>query len=345
MSRLARIHSTAICLAAALLPSTMLLAQEVTLDVHHFLSPKAPAQAAFIEPWARRIEAQSDGRIAIDIYPDMLLGGRPQQLYDEVVEGTVDIIWTVAGYTPGRFPRVEVFELPFVHENNAVATNLAIQDLYDSYLAADFTDVHPLLVHVHAGQAFFSADGPIRSLDDLKGQRVRIPSRTGAWMLEALGAQGVGMPVPALPLALDKDIVDGALIPQEIFPPLRLQERVKTMTVGADDMRFGTAVFVFAMNKKTYDDLPVDLRRVIDDNSGTNLASEVGQIWMQSESKALGLIEASGVETIELSAWETDRMQRASESVIDRWIDDMVTRGIDGNALVQAAKDAVRRNQ
>lgn len=164
-------------------------------------------------------------------------------------------------------------------------------------------------------------------------------------MLEALGAEGVGMPVPALPLALEKSIVDGALIPQEIFPPLRLQKHVKSMTIGADDMRFGTAVFIFAMNKEVYDDLPADLQQVIDGNSGANLAREIGQVWMKSESKSLGLINASGVENIELTAAETDRMRRASEPVIDRWINEMASRGINGKALVQAAKDAIGRYQ
>ncbi len=339
-----RCRGLTIMLAVMLLPNALPKAQEVTLDIHHFLSPKAPAQAAFIEPWARRIEAQSEGRISFDIYPDMLLGGRPQQLYDDVAEGRVDIIWTVAGYTPGRFPRVEVFELPFVHENDAVATNLAIQDLFDPHLAPDFTDVYPLLIHVHAGQAFFSADQPIRSLDDLNGQKIRIPSRTGAWMLEALGAKGVGMPVPSLPLALEKDIVNAAMIPQEIFPPLKLQERVNTMTVGADDLRFGTAVFIFAMNKEAYEALPPDLQQIIDQNSGVNLARDIGEVWMQSESKALGLIETSGIETIELPADETVRLRQASEPVIDRWIGEMEGRGIDGQALVQAAREAIRRH-
>ncbi|MEZ5934915.1 MAG: TRAP transporter substrate-binding protein [Alphaproteobacteria bacterium] len=340
-----RIAAAALGLAAALSQPCPGFAQEVTLDIHHLLSSRAPAQVAFLEPWARRIETQSDGRIAIDIYPDMELGGQPQQLYDQVVQGRVDIAWTVSGYTPGKFPRTEVFELPFIHEKNAVATNLAIQDVFDPYLAEDYTEVHPLLVHVHAGQAFDSAGQPVRSLDDLKGLRFRTPTRTGGWMLEAFGAKSVGMPVPALPLALDKDIVDGAVIPYEIFPPLRLQEHVSAVTVGHDDRRFGTAVFIFIMNKQVYEGLPPDLRQVIDANSGRNLAADIGQVWMDVETKASQFIETSGVEMIELSAEETDRLQRASEPVIDRWIDDVASRGIDGRQLVQAAKEAISRHQ
>lgn len=331
-------------IAAAGFPA-MPRAQEVTLDLHHFLSPKAPPQTLLMEPWAERIEAQSDGRIAIDIYPDMSLGGRPQQLYDDVVEGNIDIAWTLAGYTPARFPRAEVFELPFVHQSDAVATNLAIQDLFESHLAPDFAEVHPLLIHVHAGQAFYSSESPIRALEDLRGQRIRTPSRTIGWMLEAMGATGVGMPLPALPLAVDKNIVDGAMIPYEIFPALSFNKPIKAITVGHEDRRFGTAVFVFAMNKEVYDDLPPDLQKVIDDNSGRRIAEDIGRDWMRIEDRVAGMIKASGIEMIELSPAETDRVQQASQPVIDRWIDDMESRGIDGQALVQAAKDAINRYQ
>ncbi|NJO36640.1 MAG: TRAP transporter substrate-binding protein [Rhizobiales bacterium] len=334
-----------ICLAAALCQALPADAQEVTLDVHHFLSPKAPPQTLLMEPWAKRVEEQSKGRIAIDIYPDMSLGGRPQELYESVVEGNVDIVWTLAGYTPARFPHAEVFELPFVHQSDAVATNLAIQDLFDDYLAADFSEVHPLLIHVHAGQAFYTANGTIRSLEDLKGQRLRTPSRPISWMLEAMGAESIGMPLPALPLALDKDIVDGAMIPYEIFPAMRFEKPITAITVGHDDTRFGTAVFVFAMNKQVYENLPPDLQKVIDDNSGSRIAEDIGRGWMQIEDKVAGLIRSKSVEMIELSPEETDRLQQASEPVIDRWIDDMESRGIDGRELVQVAREAISRHQ
>ncbi|WP_319799778.1 type 2 periplasmic-binding domain-containing protein [Roseobacter weihaiensis] len=133
---------------AAIALSTAAHAQEFTFSIQHFLSPKAPAQTVLIEPWAKAVEEASDGRIAFEIFPAMALGGAPPELYSQVRDGVVDIVWTLPGYTPGTFPRLEVFELPSVHLGDARATNLAIQDMMDD-LAADFEDVHPLLVHVH----------------------------------------------------------------------------------------------------------------------------------------------------------------------------------------------------
>ncbi len=74
-----------------------------------------------IEPWAKSIEEASDGRIAFEIFPAMALGGKPPELYSQVRDGVADVVWTVTGYTPGTFPRIEVFELPSVHQGDARA--------------------------------------------------------------------------------------------------------------------------------------------------------------------------------------------------------------------------------
>src|SRR5436190_9657042 len=100
-------------------------AEEVTLKLHHFLGPRAPAQTKMLEPWAEAITKNSNGRVKIEIYPSMSLGGSPPQLFGQVRDGIVDIVWTVNGYTAGVFPRSEVFELPTIYTNNIAATNLA----------------------------------------------------------------------------------------------------------------------------------------------------------------------------------------------------------------------------
>lgn len=339
MRRLLGLTTCALVLGVAAIGPTH--AQDVTLKLHHFLGPKAPAQAAFMEPWAKQVEEDSGGRIKVEIYPSMSLGGKPPQLIRQVRDGVVDIVWTVAGYTPGQFPRVEVFELPFVHTNDAVATNLAIQDLYDDYLAEDFQDVHPILVHVHAGQAFHMVDSPIRSLDDVNGRKIRIPTRTGGWMLEALGANPVGMPVPEVPQALSKQVIDGTLIPFEVTLPLKVHELTSSSTVGPNDMRFGTAVFVYAMNKDSYAGLPDDLKAVIDDNSGRNLAEKIGQVWNDIEGPGRQAAIDRGNEMITLSDEELARFQEATAPVRDRWMEEVGAAGIDGQALYDAAIAAV----
>ncbi len=111
--------------------TTQGIAAELTLRVHHFLGEESLPHQMLIEPWAERIESASNGRIEVEIYPAMTLGGRAPALVEQVREGVVDIIWTAAAYTPGRFPRTEVFTLPMVHRGDPVATNLAIMETLD----------------------------------------------------------------------------------------------------------------------------------------------------------------------------------------------------------------------
>ena len=76
--------------------------------LHHLLSAKSPAHVNMLEPWARKVEANSGGRVHIEIYPAMTLGGKPPELVQQARDGVVDIVWTVNGYTPGLFPATEL---------------------------------------------------------------------------------------------------------------------------------------------------------------------------------------------------------------------------------------------
>ena len=328
-------------LALALPSAGPVAAQEVTLRLHHFLGPTSPTQVSFLEPWADALSDQSDGRIAVEIYPSMTLGGKPPQLISQLRDGVVDMIWTVTGYTPGQFPRTEVFELPFVHQNDAVATNLAIQALYDEWLAPEYQDVHPILIHVHAGNALHMVDTPVRTPADLAGQKIRTPSRTGSFVLEALGASPVGMPVPELPQALSKQVIDGTTIPFEVSLPLKVHELVRYHHEFEDGTRLGTAVFLFAMNKDTYAGLPDDLKKVIDDNAGQNIARQIGQVWMDVEQPGLEAAQTAGNEIIRWSNEDKEIWHDAIQPAIDRWVEEVTANGIDGAALLDAARQAV----
>ena len=90
---------------AALAMSTTAFAQEVTLRIHQMLPAQATIPAKAIAPWAATVQEESGGRIKVELYPAMQLGGAPPELYDQAKDGVVDLIWTVLGYTPGRFPK------------------------------------------------------------------------------------------------------------------------------------------------------------------------------------------------------------------------------------------------
>ena len=335
-----RLLPTLLGSAALAFASSTASAQDFTFSIHHFLSPKAATQTKLLEPWVQSVQEASGGRIAFEIFPSMSLGGAPPELYSQVRDGVADLIWTLPGYTPGVFPRLEVFELANVHAGNAEATNRAIQDMM-SELAADFEDVHPLLVHVHSGNALHLASETVTSIDDFAGLKIRSPSRTGAWMVEALGAEPVGMPVPALPQALSKNTVDAGLVPFEIAIPLRLAELTKSSVQLDQGGRFGTSTFLFAMNKDSYNSLPADLQKVIDDHSGAALAIEMGVVWDGIEPVGIKIAEDAGNTVTSLSAEATAAFDAPFEAVAQRWIAEVAEAGIDGTGLLAAAQAAV----
>ena len=315
-------------------------AADVTLTVHHFLSPKANAHVKMIQVWADRVQQQSRGRIKVEIFPSMAMGGKPPELYKQARDGLADIVWTLLGSTPGVFPRSEVFELPLVHAGSARATTIALNKSFD-LLADDFNDVHVIFLHAHDGNLIHSATKPVTSFADVKGMKLRTPSRTGAWLIQAWGAEPVGIPVPALPQAMAKGVVDGALTTYEIVPTLKLQELDKSVTELPNGDRFGTAVFMFAMNKDRYNSLPTDLKAVIDANSRTNVADWVGTMWEDFEEDGKQALAKAKVTTNILDAAEAAKFNAASSTVVDRWIKEARANGIDGAALVQKARAAV----
>lgn len=316
------------------------LAQDVTLTVHHFLPPVANAHKVMLQPWADQVTEQSDGRIVFEIFPSMSMGGKPNELYGQVRDGSADIVWTLLGYTPGVFPRSEVFELPLVHAGSAIDTTIALNASLDM-LAEDFDDINVLFLHVHDGNLIHSATDPVRTFEDVEGMKLRTPGRTGAWVIEAMGAEPVGLPVPALPEAMSKGVVDGALTTFEIVPALQLQELDEYTTELPNGDRFGTAVFMVAMNQDAYNALPDDLKAVIDANSGVNVAAEVGAMWEGFEQGGIDALAEAGVERIVLSDDEAAKFNAMNEGIVARWVEEVNSQGIDGQALVDGARAAI----
>ncbi|MBK8907098.1 MAG: TRAP transporter substrate-binding protein [Rhodospirillales bacterium] len=312
-------------------------AEEVVLRVHHFLPPASTAQTQLIEPWAKRVTEESDGRIKVQIFPSMQLGGKPPQLFDQVRDGVVDVVWTLAGYTPGRFPKLEVLELPFV-PGAARATSAAAHAYAMEYAEDELSDVHPILVHVHAPGTLHMKKRPIRNTEDIKGAVIRVPNRPVNAALTELGASPIGMPVPQVPEALSRGVIDGAVLPFEVTRPLRIHELTDSHTEFGGDRGLYTAVFLYLMNKDTYEKLPDDLKQVIDDNAGIELALKVGEAWDKAEEPGRKAAADLGHAFYVIDGAELDRWKAATKPAIDEWVKERAAAGDDGQALLDAAE-------
>jgi TRAP-type C4-dicarboxylate transport system substrate-binding protein len=319
-------------------------AQEVTLRLHHFNPPATAMHSKFIVPWTQMVAQESGGKIKIDIYPALQLGGRPQQLIDQIRDGVVDITWTLTGYTPGRFPRLEVFELPFVHQGIA-STNKALVEFREKHLQEEMKDYKVLALHVHAGNVLISRDRPIRTLEDFKGLKFRTPNQTGSWFLEAAGANPVGTTITEVPQLLSRGVIDAAALPFEIIWPFKLHELTKYHTELDGGRRFQTTVFMLGMNKKKYEGLSPELRGMFDSATGGELVALATRVWEEAEEPGIQAAKARGNTFIKMSAAETERLVKLAQPVYDRWIAAMKEKNIDGAAILEDAKEMIAKHE
>lgn len=329
-----RTLTLALTVSGALASSAM--AQEVTLRFQHFVSPETAGPTYFMQPWADKIEAESNGRIKIQLSPFMQLGGSAANQYDLIRDGAIDGGWIIPGYQPGRFPEAEALELPFMTPKSGEVASLAAWRFTEAHLMDDFSDIHVITTHMHGPGLVHKTGAPITVVDDFDGLKLRGPSRPATLLLERLGAEPIGMPVPAFPEALARGVLDGGVITWEMSPSLKLDELVDSHTDVAGDQAFYNLFFVWGMNKDVYDGLPEDLRAIIDANSGEMAAILAGRAYDIGDAKGREIMAAAN-EIAEMPEDTTAEVKALGVEVEAAWIKEMSARGIDGTSLVADA--------
>jgi TRAP-type transport system periplasmic protein len=316
-------------------------APEVTLRMHHFLSAQGNVPKSFLEPWARKVEAESKGKIKVDVYPSMQLGGKPPQLYDQAKDGIVDIVWTLSGNTPGRFPKLEVFELPWMPSAKGEITSQALWEFWQTHAKDEAKDVKVLAIFAHAKGNFYTKDKQVVTPADVKGLKIRVPTRTINDTLVLMGASPQGIPAPGVPEALAKGVVDGVMMPFEVVPALKIHELTNKASTFAGDRGLYTAVFFLAMNQAKYDGLSAELKKVIDDNAGMATSKWAGKVF--DESDKIGLEALASVKTevkvidgADLAAWKA-----ATKPINEAWVAARDKEGAKGAELLKAADDLI----
>ncbi len=330
-------------LAALLgLTATTGIAQEVTLRFQHFVSPKSANPKYFIEPWAEKVEKDSNGRIKVEIYPFMQLGGKAPSQYDLIRDGAIDGGWVIPGYQPGRFPEAEAMEMPFLVTKSAEEASKAAWLFTQKHLMDDFKDVHVIAAHMHGRGLVHKKGSAVASVEDFSGLKLRGPSRPATLLLKKLGATPIGMPVPAFPEALSKGVVDGGVITWEMSPSLKLDELTDSHTDVAGDKSLYNLYFIWAMNKEKYESLPDDLKAVIDANSGFFASAWAGRAHDTGDKVGKQVMTDAGNEIATLNEEESARIKALGEEVIAEWIEDVSRKGLDGAALIDDARAAVQ---
>ncbi len=342
MKRRSFVHGAA---AATLgTPLAALAQQAVTLKFHTFMAPQSNVWLGMHKPWMEKVEKDSGGRIKFEAYPAMQLGGTPVQLYDQARDGVVDVVWTLPGNTAGRFPRIEVFELPFMM-NNAEATSKAYWEYHQTHCPDEFKETHVLALQVHGPGMFHSATKQIKGPGDLRGMKVRGPTRQVTKMLGSVGAIPVGMPLPQIPDALSKGTIDACVIPWEVVPSVKVHELTKFHSeFDNTGPALYTTTFVLTMNKAKYDGLAPDLKKVIDANSGLATSAWLGKTQQGNDVNGRKVTADRGNTIIQIGAAEREQFVKLSGQIDDEWVADMDKRGFKGKDLLAAAKALIAKH-
>ncbi len=331
-----------LALATLVVSTTAALAQQqpIMLKLSHFLPPQHSIPTQVLTPWCQKIESESAGRLKCQIYPAMQLGGTPAQIFDQVRDGIADVGQPVLGYNPGRFPLLDVFELPFM-AHSGESHSIALQRFIEKYAAKDFASVHLI--------AAWSTDGfqihsrrEVKTLDNLKGLKIRSGLKTGTRIFELLGATPVSIPITGTTEALSKGVLDATFIPWEAVPTLKIHELVSFHTEFARSQpALHTSNLALIMNKAKYDGLPPDLKKVIDDNSGVSVAALGGRVFDKVAAKSREMAVTRGNSFYEMPATEVARWRKLLEPMYADWIKEVSAKGHEGQKLFDAAQKLI----
>ncbi len=325
------------CLSFALAAGALSLfgasapAQELRLST--MVPPVHVIYREIITPWAADLAKATNGEVKVTLYPSMQLGGKPPELYRQSADGVVDMVFTLPGYTSAAFPRTQMIELPGLKSDGVAATHM-MWDLLDPYLLPDYTATKVIALWGAEDAGLMTRDKAVRTLEDLKGLRMRAPSAAQARQLEVMGAVPIAAPITQVYQGLERGTMDGALVPFTTILDFRLGEVAKGYTISGPI--FGRSAFLISMNKNKYDSLSPSARAAIDRLSGRALSQKATEVYIERAAQAVASVRGKA-EVYNLPAAEQARIGKLLRPIIDEWIKDAGAKGVPARDMLRKA--------
>ena len=305
-------------------------------DFSHFFPPSHFMEDV-VQDLAADLEEQSDGRIQITSYPGASLAA-PDEHFDAAETGSVDIALSVNGYTPNQFPLTSVMELPFMSTSSVEGTK-TLWELYNEFdeFKDEYAGTVPLWLYTTDPAQLYTTDKQVKSIEDLKGMRIRSPSPETSEWLEALGATPVSMPMNENFEALERGVVDGTIAPWEAVKTWGLDEVLKYATVGNF---YSTTMFV-VMNEDEFNSLNDEDQTLLQDLTGEAMVKTTGETFDQFGKEAVEQAVEKGIEIYELSDAELEEWSEFINPTIENWIENVEGKGLPGQEVYDRAKELV----
>ncbi len=298
--------------------------------------PPTHAQTLTAQAWADEMNKRTDGQVEITVYPGKTLS-TPEECFEGVVNGEFDIGMSCFAYTRGEFPLLEALDLPLGYPDGQTATRLATE-MVRKYQPDELAEVHTLLVHAH-GPGLLASKKPVRTLEDLKGMKVRATGLSQK-LVSALGGTPVAMDQSETAEALRKGTVEATFCPIETLEGWNQGQAIEYIT-DTSAIGYTTAMFV-VMNKDVWEGLPADVQTVF---------NEVTEEWIVRHGKTWDDADASGRafvanlerprEIITLSEQEQARWREAVRPVLDAYVAEAAAKGLPGEALLKDLQQAL----
>jgi len=332
MKRLLGIHLLVLLVVVlACMGSSVSSAQEkvITLKVSNWF-PVGHKQDVLLQEWGKELEKRTNGKVKVNYYAGGTLVPSAQS-YDAVVKGIADVSNHVLGYTMGRFPFSQVLDLPIGFPSGEAPTKIA-NELYKKFKPKEFDDVKVLWFHSMPDGYLHTRVKPVEKLEDVKGLKLRCFG-SNAKFVGNIGAAPVAIPMPDVYDALSKGVVDGLMSGCEALQGFRTGEHIKYSTKNLNTA-FGAA-FVVMMNKKTWESLPPDVQKIIDQMSNEYI-EKYGKMWTEINAAGEEWLKQRGVKFISLSPEEEARwFEKGSKPLVDAYINDTKAKGLPGDEAVK----------
>lgn len=293
-----------------------------------------PARHPFVEnvykPMAQEVTDATDGAVTMKVYAGGELGAGPAEQYNRVINGVTEIAFGLPGYTAANFPKTLLTELPGVLDPQT-GTDRILANL--DALAQDYRRVVLLGLWTNAPNLLLMGDKEVRSPDDLKGMKIRVPSRNAGLVVEAWGGTPVSMPAPEIYGSLQTGVIDGAVIDATTLRTFKLKEVTNVVVQG---MKPTISTFFLIMNRDAYADLPEAAQSALSE-AGRKASVTANTIQLAGAAAALEeFASLDGKTVITLTPEEAAAFDAASATVTASVIGEGDTAGLDASGYVAA---------
>jgi len=313
--------------------STGALAHGVTMKLRHPLPADSAFHRLFVIPWTEKVHQDAGGRISFQV---RAADTTPEKLFDAVMEGDADVVWTDLTATNGRLPVLEPFELPLVTKDAMSASRALIEYVRQSDAAqANLDGARLLAAHQVGAPAFHMRAKAVTKAEDLAGAKIGVVTTAGRLFLTRAGATPVDVPLAKAGAAMAGSALDGMLLSWDLLPV----NAAAGYHTEPGPARLDAPVFLLLMNDATYKGLADDLKKVIQDNSGPDVAAAMIKAFEADGQAARKAAAERGEIMAPIAADEVGKLQDAARQATQDWLEANEKRV--GKSALQAAREAL----